>query len=376
MGPQSCDASPMGLTISHTSALEALRAIRVTAGKEGLSPTMTGLVSPHVEGGSTWSPALVAKTKRDLGLPAHKPLDVLVPDALRRIHTPSVANHIWSTEISGLWFWELGTTGIVMPGPEVLLAQMAEVMGSAELIALGHELCGRYTLRPSSSLDTSAVTGIPPVTSEEQIRKLAKEANRLRGRVMLRFAIPRIRDGSLSPQETCLSTIVQLPVDRFGYQLGKVDLNVTLSPPRGSEGLTVASHRVPDLLFRGTNVGLNYDGDVHVDLEAIVRAAKASVQDPKSSNARQGFERAIRAARDAVARDKQRDRDLAAIGYTVPALTKLDLESVEALDQVMLQVITLIERNTGRDMALQREALNDERLKRGRGELLRLLRNL
>lgn len=365
----------MELTLSHTSALELLRAARVAAGEDGLSLEGTTLVAPALELGQTWTSPYVARLKRELGLPERPPLDVLVPNGKARIHNPAVANHVWGTSAPGFDFLKLGDTGIAIPCPEVLLSQMAEVVDLPELVAIGHELCGRYTLRPSSS-SLPAVTDIPPLTSQGQIRELLKRAKGLRGRRALRFAVPRIQDGSLSPQETCLSTMAQLPLGRYGYEMGKVDLNETLRPPKGSENLIKASYRIPDLLFRDTRVGINYDGQGHLELGEVVRAARAAGAEPSSLARQKALEVAIESTWNDVAADKQRDRDLMAMGYEVLAVTKHDLGTIDALDLVMRQVMALIEATTSRDLSLQSEALDDAELKAGREKVLRKLRNL
>lgn len=365
----------MGLTISHRSALDLLRAARIEAGEEGLSLVPTDILPPTPDEGRRWASLTISKVKHDLGLPERRPLDVLVPDALSRLRVPGVANHVWTMTARGLWFLELGTSGVAIPCPELLLAQMAEVVDLPELIAIGHELCGTYTLPPRGSRG-SAFTGTPAVTSEERVRELLRHSKGLRGRGVLRAAVPRIRDGSASAQETCLSTMAQLATDQFGYQLGKVDLNQTVGPPPGCENLIKADYRIPDLLIRGTGVGINYDGVVHVDLPAVVRAAKDLGGNPDDDALRQALEEAVAGAWDAIAADKQRDRDLMAMGYRVLAVTKSDLESIDGLDLVMRQVISLVEAATGRDMSLQRQALDDEALKEGRRLLLHRLRSL
>lgn len=366
---------PMGITVCHRSALELLRAARVGAGKEGLSPVGTGLLPPRLEAGEAWSAIAVSRLKHALGLPESKPLDILVPNAASRIRVPGVVNHVWGTKVSGLRFWEIGQQDVVIPTPEVLLAQMAEVVSLPELVALGHELCGGYTLRPFGS-SFSALMGIPEVTSAAEIRSLYNSARGLRGHGALRFALPRIRDGSISPQETCLSTMLQLPIDHFGYQMGWVDLNRTVRPRAGMEGVTKATHRVPDILFRHTRVGINYDGDGHADLNAIVVAERKLAAEPTSALLRTALEEALRSARSGISADKQRDRDLMVMGYAVLPVTKCDLESIDGLDLVVRQAITLIERTTSRDMRLQKQALCDDGLKEGRVRLLETLRNL
>lgn len=98
--------------------------------------------------------------------------------------------------------------------------------------------------------------------------------------------------------------------------------------------------------------------------------------EPTSSSLAKELEEAAEAAYEDVASDKQRDRDLTVMGYTVLPITKEDLADIDALDRVMRQVYILVERTAGRDMGMQRRALNNEALKEGRKELLDTLRFL
>lgn len=365
----------MGITVSHTSALELLRAARVKAGEAGLSLTPTDIAPPVPDDGENWTTLVISELRDELSLSGRRPLDVLVPDASRRIHNQYVTNHVWTTKAEGLCFLDLGNSGVVIPSPEVLVAQVSEDMSVPETIVVAHELCGCYTLRPSTS-NGSAVFGVPPVTTEENLRSFFASAKHLRGRDAMRTVIPRVCDGSLSPQESCLSAMAQLPTRYFGYQIGMVNLNRTVTPGVRAKSAVKAASRTPDILFRGTKVGINYDGEVHVDLPSLVTAAKASGADPSDKELRRALDEALEAARNAIAADKQRDRDLTAMGYTVLAVSRQDLETIDDLDLVMRQVIVLIERTTGRNMSLQKRALDDEAIKEGRKSLLATLRRM
>lgn len=364
----------MGITLCHTTALHLLRAARIDAGEKGLSLSPADLLPPSLDDGGAWTPLFLSRLKRQLHLPEREPLDVLVPNAKSRVRVPGVTNHVWTARSEGHCFLELEKGTVAIPTPEVLLAQMSEVIDLPELIALGHELCGRYSLRPSGR--GNALTDIPAASSRAKLRQLMADVRNLRGRAALRSAIPRIRDDSLSPQETCLSTMVQLPVSRGGYQLGRVDLNQRIVSPKHLESLLGASVRVPDLLFHNTKVGINYDGDVHVDLASIVRAATDLAGNPGSTELQAALKVALDEAREDIAADKQRDRDLLALGYFVLPVTKHDLASAEKLDLVMRQVIRLIETTSGRDLRVQKKALDDPDMRRERDRVLSLLRSL
>lgn len=373
--PRSSGGGPVGLTISHASALNILRTQRIAAGKQELSLPRIDLIPPSPGEGKRWSDLLLSNIKNATGLPQGSKLDVLVGNAKLRIRHSGFRNHVWSTTVQGLCFLEIVHDQIAIPVPEVLLAQMAESLPLPDLVALGHELCGKYTLRPAGS-SGSAVYEITPATNTEGIYNLLKWASRLRGSKMLAAALPYIQDGALSPAETALSVMSQLPIDEFGYEIGRTILNEVQVPDASTRGIVLASERVPDILFANTNVGLNYDGDGHLNPDGVVAAAR-ELEKADDAQARRIATAALRQAKDemrkAAASDKQRDRDLLTMGLLVLPVTKYDLEDIAGLDLVMGQVIRLVEATTGRDMTRQKQAIRDDRLRNGRAEVLKRL---
>lgn len=361
----------MDITLSHRSALEALRTARTRGGKDGVSVAQTNATNPTLDIGARWTSKIVTELKATIGLPQGQPLDVMVRDASRRLRNRGVTCRVWGAKMQGLLFVELDK-GITVPCPEILLLQMAETLPLAEVIALGHELCGKYSIANTAS-SSPAKTGIPAVTSTERIYQVLKDCRGMRGTAAVRDALRYIRDNSLSPMETCLSTLAQLPVEQYGYQLGDVILNESVTPDKGLSNYVLASSRVPDLLFAGTPVGINYDGGAHLDLDGIVTAARALAKNPHNTKQAAALDGALDKARRSVAKDKQRDRDLLAMGYAVLPVTRFDIQSIKDLDRVMGQVMLLIERTTERDLHHQKEALSDTTLQGGREALLRSL---
>lgn len=363
----------MGITLGHRSALEVLRAARVAAGGEGISWDVTGLIEPRPDEGTRWAKRAVTELKCNAGLPLDIPVDVLVSDPKRRIRAAGMSCHVWNSHVPGLCFARLNGSNNAIPLPEILLLQMAESLSKPQLIALGHELCGRYALRPTIS-PGPATTDLPPASSASSIMELLRGVRGLHGITALRRAVPYIRDNSYSPMETSLSVMAQLPLEESGYQVGDVTLNARIEPVPSVSDFVEAGSRMPDILFCGTPVGINYDGDCHLNLAKVESAAVALASSPGNLTLSQGLKTALDGARKDISADKQRDRDLLAMGYFILPVTKLDLATIESLDRLMGQVMTLIERTCGTDLSLQKEALRDPWLKRERAKLLLALK--
>ena len=64
--------------------------------------------------------------------------------------------------------------------------------------------------------------------------------------------------------EAVTATLVSLPLYEMGYGLRGLVLNPRTRIAEGS------GTRVPDMVIAGTNVGLNYEGEGHLDLDSIV----------------------------------------------------------------------------------------------------------
>ena len=128
-----------------------------------------------------------------------------------------------------------------------------------------------------------------------------------------REALPYLLGNAWSPIEAIIAQMIVLNPCESGYGLGEIELNRRV-------GAAKKGSRVPDILFAGTHVGLNYDGGVHFGLEDVVAAAGT-----------EGERAAIAAARAKIVGDKRRDRELLANGYAVLPVTSEDLSSPAAL---------------------------------------------
>lgn len=145
-----------------------------------------------------------------------------------------------------------------------------------------------------------------------------------------------LSDNAWSPTESVVATMACLPLDEFGYGLGRVTLNERVATPGGLAATTEKGSRVPDILFKGTRVGINYDGAVHLNLDSIVKAAMNLAGLPGEAALARELGRALSDVRAKVVDDIMRNRELAADGLTVFPVVKEDLYREGGLDRVML----------------------------------------
>lgn len=295
----------MRLALSGLTALRVWRAIR--AGK--LPGVRVGarvdLPAPDPAPSSRWTQKAfdLAFLGIDEPLDQKRSLHIAVPDAKLRIRTRGTVCSVF-TRIPAGSFVDVGH-GVAIACPELVFAEMGTAMSRPVQLLLGYELCGGYSRDDVDPREGEIAYSVDPLTTPEAI----------------------------------IAQMIVLDPCESGYGLGEIELNRRV-------GAAKKGSRVPDILFAGTHVGLNYDGGVHFGLENVVAAAGT-----------EGERAAIAAARAKIVGDKRRDRELLANGYAVLPVTSEDLYEPGGLDVVMGQVITLIERETGRNLSSQKKWL-------------------
>ncbi|MBE6480481.1 MAG: hypothetical protein E7Z98_08260 [Olsenella sp.] len=352
----SCPTTPqreevaMKLALSGTTALAALRMLRTRRAKAIEKPARCDLPVPSHEPAKRWTRETVLAA---LGPYARSEVCVAVPEAKHRIRAKGVRCVVHARGIPKDSYIDLGD-GLALPRPELLFVELGTVLSPDAHLLVGLELCGTYSLAGGFLL--------PQATTAEKIRAYLGELGRVDGMAQARAVAGRLLDNAWSPMEAGCTLLIRDRIPYLGYGLGDITLNERVGIDEGT-----ARSRVPDIVFRGTKVGINYDGEGHLDLGGIVSATTASVLNPESSAAARALDKAMRGVREKYVDDNRRDRDLMSEGYVIFTITKEDLYEEGAFDSVMLQVMTAIERDpNGRSMRRQRRAVLNRRLARER----------
>lgn len=346
----------MGLAYDGLTALAIIRARRSAHKRLGMR---MGLASPSLTEGSRWTPARVSP-ERFCAQPPGSKVHVAVPNRDERIRTRGVESVVHSAGILEDAFIDLGD-GFSCAGPELVFAEMGSSMSLAVQVMVGMELCGTFSRDPADPRMGPVAYGLEPVTSVERIAKFVDSAKFISGLAQSRVALDYVAENAWSPAEATIATLAALPVHEFGYDLGEVRLNVRTEAEAQLRDVGAKASRVPDILFGGTPVGINYDGRGHLDLDGL------------AANAQDGAEALDELKRDIrrkVVDDLRRTRELAAAGLVVLPATSEDLFERGGFDALMLEVMCAIERFAGRDLSSQRTALAAPGLVRGRQRLV------
>ncbi len=338
----------MRIALSGHSALAALRATRAAGIDLATLPRME-LPSPDPSPAQRWTRRALCDRAWSF---AHRgTLEVVVPSARERIRTKDVSCHVCSAGLPEQSYLDIGN-GLAIPCPELLFIEMGQHLSPIAHQLLGMELCGTYS-RPGAYQ-------LPAATSVERLSVYSAEVRHVDGVEQARKVTARILDNAWSPMEAVTATLVSLPLYEMGYGLRGLVLNPRTRIAEGS------GTRVPDMVIAGTNVGLNYEGEGHLDLDSIVLAATETLLRPQGSDPQRMLDESVARVREKYVDDRRRDRELWQAGLTVFPLTKEDLYQEGAMDGLMLSVYTAIERETGRSMRRQRSFVLDRRFRHER----------
>lgn len=370
----------MGLTISHNSALRATRILRAN-GEDLRLMTNVSIVQPSTWVGKRWSMKefLSDKWKWDCPRVAH-PLHVIVANASHRIRMQNVVCHVQSMDMpsnSYVWLDEFAR----MSSPEYLFVQMAESLSLPELVLLGHELCGNFTRSAGNPVHGKVIDHVPPATDTDQLRQFIRGAKTTSGVAKARQALDYVSDHAVSVPEAILATIYSLPQAELGYGMGPVRLNQRVqvtddedAEQNEDEDDREARTRYPDLLFSFAPIGINYDGENHLDLKGLVESAKAhaiaATGTETALQAEQELKEKLVAVRSKVVDDIRRNRQLASKGKLVFPLTKEDLYGQNKLDNFTRRILSCAHTVFDTDIRPFMRGLDNSALCRERNALL------
>lgn len=200
---------------------------------------------------------------------AHSGAVLVAPDAYSRCRSKELSSRVFSLPANQRCFLDLGS-GFFIASPELCFAQLAKEASPIELMKLGFELCGTYSLDPSKS---HGFHNREALTTSESI---AKTLESLPGSCpkRARYAARFLQDGSASPMETCLALMLGLPASLGGYGLGLPHMNTKVNIAEGQAQRTNYRRYHCDLYWPEQRVALEYNSrEFHLNEKAAERDA-------------------------------------------------------------------------------------------------------
>lgn len=339
----------LGLTLCDISALKILRVIRCegAAGEMLMTPCQIAHPLP-MNGMNRWGKGSVDLTRFGAAgaFSPDQPLCVAVPSKRERLRTQWARNVICMRSYPKPPAIELGQ-GISIVCPELLFMQLAGSFSLPALVMLGYELTGTFSRDALDPRDGEARLWVEPVTTVQRIRSFIEACPRARNSQIALEALSCVTDNAWSPAEAVLVTVLSLPSVSGGYGLGPLSLNPRIKVGEDAFGMRRAKTRVPDMVFAGTDIGLNYEGENHLDLDSLVRSVMDAALNPGSLTASEVFESTKRSVRAKAVDDGRRDRELMLSGLNVLRVTKEDLLERGGMERLVALLLLVIERQRG-----------------------------
>lgn len=297
-------------------------------------------------------------------------LHVLVRNKDERLWLKGVKSHCCAVELpsnSIYWLDEHSS----MAAPPLIFAQMSECLPLPDLVMLGYELCGYFTRDDRDPINGPVTDDIPAATRVEELIDFVREIKGFKGRNKAQYALSYVVDNARSVPEAILASLYSLPPEELGYGMGPVVLNQRVKVSESSDR-RYAESRYPDILFTFAPIGINYDGNDHLDLDGLVRAAFQVMTEEGDARALAlqilaGKRDEIRAK---VVDDMKRNRQLAANGRLVFPVVKEDLYGFGCLDSLTRDLLACARAYFGVNTQQYENALEDSELCRERFRLI------
>ena len=201
-----------------------------------------------------------AEIKALSSLPLTLPVHALTTPGVSRKRNNVVRSHQCSTQLPNGSLVRLSNS-FAVTSPTLTFVQAAGFLNFLDLVQLGYELCGTYSI-PTDQRDTMLERR--QLTSTQNIAAYIDDCPNVHGVKVARKALRFITDGSDSPMETRLCMLLTLPYCYGGYALPMPQLNenVFINPKNSSP--SPADVRTCDLLWREAKLDVEYNGrDIH-----------------------------------------------------------------------------------------------------------------
>ena len=205
---------------------------------------------------------------------------------------------------------------VYVSSPALCFCQLGESADLSQMVEVGSELCGSYSVCGSQaareSLDASdswdsagapsCVFGIDRLIKPSTLARQVERMPRIRGKGVATKALSYVLDGSGSPRETKLGIMLSFPRARGGFGLPVPEMNGRIRIPGNTARAAGSSFYTCDLLWRSQRVAVEYDSD------------------------------AFHAGADRIERDALRRDMLEDLGFSVLTVTKRRLSSLQMLE--------------------------------------------
>ncbi|MDR2715214.1 MAG: hypothetical protein LBB46_00510 [Coriobacteriaceae bacterium] len=258
----------MKLFISHQSALEYWRTYRELP--RSSARRRCDVVPPSE------LPTVEPLESSELTLPLHIMLGDPNARRVSQAISQTVKQHVFRAKSPVGCFINVGG-GPIVSSPEFCFLQMAGKLSLIELISLGYELCGTYSM-PVPSVQELPAWGFysrEPLTSTKKLGAFVDNMSGVKGVQKAKRALRYLQDGSASPMETNLTILLTLPYKLGGYGFPLPKLNSRIVPVKSAKQTAGKIFYSCDLFWPDYDLAVEYDSDFfHTGSERIAEDSK------------------------------------------------------------------------------------------------------
>lgn len=254
----------MALVLGHISALEYWLAPAGEKPAARMAPPSFALPRTAVNLRDVSEPCTLMPSV--LSAPVH----AMTSAAVKNEHPALLVHHSLRSAIPVRSFFRLAK-GIYVCSPEMAFVQVAARIPLRELIRLGFELCGSYSL---SEHAPGGFFNRKPLMTTRSLRAFIEGAPGMHGSKNAARALRYILPDSASPAETRLAMALSLPCNLGGFGLPQPTMNRRIALSKAERTIAGKSHLRCDLYWEGKGVGVEYDSDLeHTGSERIAADA-------------------------------------------------------------------------------------------------------
>ena len=194
------------------------------------------------------------------------PISLLAGSQNTKRKSSIVKLRIHTGKLPGRCFVSIGD-GLAVSAPHFCFFQMADELTLIELIGLGFELCGFYSLSvkqdfvPGTGYADNNAYSHPQLTNVRALKRLMARMEGASGYKKASRALRYIADGSASPMETILCILLTLPYHLGGYGLPTPELNRRINLGKADRERRDKSYYVCDLFWPVANLAIEYDSN-------------------------------------------------------------------------------------------------------------------
>ena len=250
--------------ISHQSALEYWRRSLKLPGESADRRCRVALPDKPTE--------IEPSTFSGFTLPAH----IMIGDRCARQRSEIIKQHLFSGETPVGCFMNIGD-GRMASSPEFCFLQMAEQFTLVELIELGYELCGGYSipLEDDPEIPKNGFYNRRQLTSVNKLKGFLESMPGVKEYKKAKRAMRYMLDGAASPMETKLAIFLTLPFMLGGFGFNMPELNYRITLGKKARKNFNKDYYVCDMFWPDEKIGVEYDSDQqHTGSDRIARDSK------------------------------------------------------------------------------------------------------